>query len=148
MGVVLRDANRCPLENPSTEDQTVDVRFVVNGEVVEQREVLIPAEERINATHSEVVEDPGMHEVAANLATEEDGKTVRTFDFNVGTVELNESGEEVSSSSAEPPSDSDQGDATDGQQSDDGGVTLALVLIGLVAAVAVILGALWRRRTD
>ena len=136
------------LENPSTEDQTVDVRFVVNGEVVEQREVLIPAEERINATHSEVVEDPGMHEVAANLATEEDGKTVRTFDFNVGTVELDESGEEVSSSSAEPPSDSDQGDATDGQQSDDGGVTLALVLIGLVAVVAVILGALWRRRTD
>ncbi|MFB6250067.1 MAG: hypothetical protein ABEI27_00005, partial [Halobellus sp.] len=136
------------LENPSTEDQTVDVRFVINGEVVEQREVVVPAEQRINATHSEVVEESGMHEVAANLATEENGETVRTFDFRIGTVELNENGEEVASSSAEPPSGPDQVDATDGQQSDAGGVTLAPVLLGLVAVVAVILGALWRRRTD
>jgi len=136
------------LENPSTEDQTVDVRFVINGEVVEQREVVVPAEQRINATHSEIVEKSGMHEVASNLATEEDGETVRTFDFRIGTVELNENGEEVASSSAEPPSGPDQVDATDGQQSDAGGVTLALVLLGLVAVEAVILGALWRRRTD
>lgn len=31
----------------------IEVRFVIDGEVVEEREVTVPAEERMNATHSE-----------------------------------------------------------------------------------------------
>jgi len=39
-------------------------------------------------------------------------------------------------------------DTADGQQSDDGGVNLPVVLLGLIALVAVILGALYWRRAN
>jgi PKD repeat protein len=140
------------LDNPSTADQTVDVRFVINGDVVEERDVVVPAEERINATHSEIIEEAGTHEVAANVATTAgDGTTVRTFDFEVGVVELDEDGTEIASSSADPPSapaDADTGENQNQQESDGGGVSGLAALLGLVAVVAVLSGALyWRRRT-
>jgi hypothetical protein len=131
------------LENPSADDQPADVRFVIDGEVVEEREVVVPAETRMNATHSEIVDEPGTHEVASNIATTaDDGGTVRTFDFEIGIVELDEDGTEVVSSSADPPST--PGDVT----ADDGGMNLPVVLLGVVALVAVILGALYWRRTN
>lgn len=137
------------LENLSAQDQTVDVRFVTNDEVVETREVVVPADERLNATHSEVVGKPGTHEVAANLATEENGETVRIFDFTTGTVELGGSGEEVAGSSAGPPSGSDQVDAAEDQQSDDSGTNLPLVLLGAVAVIAAVSGTLyWQRHSE
>jgi hypothetical protein len=137
------------LENPSGQDQPANVRFVIDGEVVEEREVVVPVEERKTVTHSEIIDEAGTHEVASNIAVEtNDGTTVRTFDFNVGTVELDEEGTEISSSSAGPPSGSDGVNTTEGQQSDDGGVDLTFVLFSLVAVVVVILGALWQRRID
>lgn len=136
------------LDNPSVANQTVDARFIINDEVVEQRAVVAPAGERMNATHSEIVEGAGTHEVAANLATKENGETVRTFKFTIGTVELDQSGEEVASSSAEPPSVPGQVDTTEGQQSDERGANLPVVLLGLVALVAAIPGTLyWQRQS-
>jgi hypothetical protein len=90
----------------------------------------------MNETHSEIVEEPGTHEVAANIAMEtEDGGIVRTFDFRIGTVELDENGNEVASSSADPPSiDSEEEVATG--DSDDGLGTEVFVGIGFVGSLS------------
>ncbi|WP_136689387.1 GLUG motif-containing protein [Halorhabdus amylolytica] len=144
------------LENPATIDRTVDVRFVIDGEVAEERAVTVPAEERLNATYTEIVETAGTHEVAANVGTEtEDGGFVRTFDFTIGTVELDQDGTEIASSSADLPwldaqDESAAGESDDAvaDDSDDGSGILHLIVgIGIVALVVVVLvGAYVRRR--
>ncbi|CCQ35362.1 probable secreted glycoprotein [Natronomonas moolapensis 8.8.11] len=134
------------LDNPSTDDQRTDVRFVIDGEVVEERDVVVPGTERVNVTHSEILEEPGTHESASNIATRaDDGGIIRTYDFEIGSVELDEDGTELASSSAVPPSGPD--DADTGEAANARG-TLSFALLGLVALVAVILGALYWRRSD
>jgi cobalamin biosynthesis Mg chelatase CobN len=125
--------------------------------VVEEREVVVPGEERMNATHSEIIETSGTHELAATIAmSTEGGETVRTFNFEIGEVELSEDGAEVASSSADPPFDSGEGDTGEtaddperGQeQSGTGGMDLPVVLLGLVTLGILILGAFYWRRRD
>lgn len=84
------------LENHASESREATVRFVLNGDVIEESDVTVPGEERMNVTHTELVTDPGQHMFEANIATTtEQGELVRTFDFEIGVVEVDEDGQSM-----------------------------------------------------
>jgi cobalamin biosynthesis Mg chelatase CobN len=141
------------LENPSTVNQTANIRFILDGDVLEERDVEVPAGERINATHSEIVEAEGTHEFVANIATKNEAeRTVRTFDFIIGTVEIDDSGTAVSSSSADPPSAADDNakqvhtDETD--NSSGFPLWIIVLVVAVLAAVVAVIAAIRRRNRD
>ncbi|ACV12247.1 GLUG domain protein [Halorhabdus utahensis DSM 12940] len=145
----VKTTNIVTLENPFQTERSVDVRFVIDGDVVGEREVSVPAEQRINATQSMIVEESGTHEVAANVATKgDDGGTVRTFDFMIGTLELDDNGDEIASSSADPPGqrDTDELTAEDGTDDDGGSGVSPLVVVGIIVLVALVLVGVYVRR--
>jgi len=145
----VKTTNIVTLENPFQTERSVDVRFVIDGDVVGEREVSVPAEQRINATQSVIVEESGTHEVAANVATKgDDGGTVRTFDFMIGTLELDDNGDELASSSADPPGqrDTDELTAEDGTDDDGGSGVSPLVVVGIIVLVALVLMGVYVRR--
>ena len=92
----------------------------------------MPANERVTVTHTERVEEEGIHAVEASVGTTtETGTVVRTTDFEVGTVELDENGNEVG--------------APENERGVAEGLPVLVIAVGLVASVGVAVLA-WRRR--
>jgi len=120
------------VENVADVAQETDVRFKLNGAVVAEETVRVPANERVTVTHTERVEEEGIHAVEASVGTTtETGTVVRTTDFEVGTVELDENGNEVG--------------APENERGVAEGLPVLVIAVGLVASVGVAVLA-WRRR--
>lgn len=134
------------LQNPTSEERTTDVRFIINGEVVAEQTVVVPAEQHHQVTHSEIVEQTGSHEFTSNVATRTPGEqTIRTFDFRIGSLELDDQGTELDSSSAEPPAP-ESGTAALVETGDS---TTLLPAVGALALAILLAGGLyWRRQSD
>jgi hypothetical protein len=137
------------LRNLAEDERTTDVRFVHNGEVLTEREVTIAGDEQRTVAHNEIVEEPGSHEFTANVATgTESSGMVRTYDFEIGLLEMDDTGEEVDSSSADAPAPGTATGAIDDDRFADNGSILPLV-VGFVAVLVLIIGGLyWRRHSD
>lgn len=84
------------LENQADVEQEVQVRFVLNGDVIAEESVKVPHNERVQVRNTERVSDQGEYLFSSNLAIEtEEGELVRTFDFELGRIQLDETGEYI-----------------------------------------------------
>jgi hypothetical protein len=142
------------VQNSASVEREVEVRFVLDGDLLAERVITAPAETRTNVTHSAIVSSSGEHEFAANVGADTAQETVRTFDFVVGVVEIDAAGEASNVTVADIGSTEDastaEAAATDGgDSSGDGtndGTPLAIAVIGLLvlAAVAAVIVAFQR----
>lgn len=84
------------LENPADQTREAEVRFIRDGLQIDSQDVSLQPGEQLTVRTSEIVTEPGKHIFAANIGTTTDtGELVRTYDFEVGVVELDESGDEI-----------------------------------------------------
>lgn len=98
--------NTITLENIADVDQVVDVRFVLDGDVVHEERISVPGGERMNVSHSETLTEPGEYEFAANVGLSTDEESyVRSFDFDIGWTELDDGGHPVAVQQADSSDD-------------------------------------------